>query len=108
MIADKMSVQVFIEEIFSLLKRPSLHKVESVEDIWVFVRGYEACYLKVAGSTELTDFLSAFDDYCIKHFGHSDAYKWFKTIRFYSGSNWHSLQLFEKLFTEFLESRNPD
>ncbi len=91
----------FIEFIKAVLDRPAMFCVNNVEDLSLFLTGYNYG----SANEETNNILSDFRDFVNKHFESKDDVNWPRLIRFYSASDHHSLEVFRKLFFNFIETK---
>ena len=90
------------ELITAITKRPAMYGVNKVEDIELIILGYTAC--SAVAQDNVSDFNTAFRNYVNTHFEMTGDYAWPRLIRFHSGSDSHSIELFSKLFFKYLIS----
>ena len=93
-----------IELIKGIIKRPAMYGVNSVEDIALIIFGFNFCASASQGKE--TDFNAKFRSYINKHFEMSGDNDWPRIIRFHSGGNLHSVELFSILFSQYLISNS--
>lgn len=93
--------QDYIEFIVSILKRPGMYCVSNVEDIYLISFGY----LSGLKDDYTAEFMSDFREYVNKDFEMDENYDWVRVIRFHSGGDKNSIELFSKLFFNFLKSK---
>lgn len=91
----------FIETIKFVLERPHFFEVERVQDIHIFINGYQSG--TTTENESLNDFLTGFREFVINHFEFKEDIHWSRLIQLYSSSNKHSIEVFEKLFEKFIE-----
>ena len=89
-----------IELITAITKRPAMYGVNKVEDIALIILGYTACSA-VMGNNE-SDFNTEFKSFINTHFAMTGDHDWPRLIRFHSGGNLHSIELFSFLFSKYL------
>jgi len=94
----------FLEFIQAVIKRPSMYQIERVEDIWVLTYGYQHALIGYDNDL-VTDVLSEFRIYVNKHYKTKSDFSWARLIRFHSGSNSHTIQIFAELFGDFIKSK---
>lgn len=94
-----MTITEFIEKIKMVLDKPGMFRVESVDDISLFV----TWEIHMRGNKEVSDFFAEFTRYIEnEQFKSLHDFGWNKIIRLYSGSNSHSLILFGQYLNDFL------
>jgi len=96
-----MTITEFIEKIKIILEKPGLFRVESVDDISLFV----TWEIHMRGNKEVSEFFGEFTRYIEKD-QHKllQGFGWNKLIGLYSGSNSHSLVLFSQYLNSFIET----
>ncbi len=90
-----------IDLIRMVLKRPAMFQVNRVEDLWLILFGYQHA-LTFESNVEINELLVDFTKFINLCFESTTEYNWDKLIRLHSGSDSHSIQLFEQLFEQFL------
>jgi hypothetical protein len=90
----------FFEIILKYVERPGMFGIQKVEDIrLLFV--HEEMFHKVS---YVGEFNAKFNKYVSNELGPGlENFDWSKIIRLHSGSDFHSIQLFEQVFVKFLE-----
>lgn len=91
----------FIKFIISVLKRPAMYCVNNVEDIYLISFGYTSALQ----DDNTADFMNDFRQYVNKDFEMNGNHDWSRIIRFHSGSDRQSIELFSKLFFDYLENK---
>ena len=91
-----------IELIKAITKRPAMYGVNRVEDIELIILGYTACSAVIQENA--SDFNIEFRRYINTHFEMAGDHSWQRLIRFHSGSDSHSIELFSILFSKYLIS----
>jgi hypothetical protein len=90
----------FIDLIEAIIHRPAMYQVESVEGLALVFFGYDyAC-----NTDEISLFINGFKEFTNNHLESKSSVSWERLIRFNSGGNTHSLELFYKIFKMYLES----
>lgn len=92
----------FIDFIQSRTKRPAMYGAGRVEDIWIMAFAYLHA-LSDEDKEPISKTLSEFREFVNKHFKTKSDYSWERLIRFHSGGDLHSIELFSSLFNEFLK-----
>lgn len=92
----------FIDFIQSRAKRPAMYGAGRVEDIWLMAFAYLHA-LSGEDQEAIGKTLNKFREFVNKHFKTKSDYSWERLIRFHSGSDLHSIELFSSLFNEFLK-----
>lgn len=92
----------FIEFADAVIKRPAMNGANRVEDIQLILFGYSFG----AKDNDASEFLDGFRVHVNKHFKTRKDHGWDRLIRFYSGSDSHSIELFSKLFQEYKKKSN--
>ncbi len=83
-----------------------MYNVNNVEDLYLFIFGYKYGVKYSEDDLSLNDLLNKYLVFMNHYFdikSDDNRYSWDKLIRFYSGSDKHSLELFSQSFREFLE-----
>ena len=98
-----MEQKIEHEGFFSLLdwvlKRRELFQIESVNDIELLLNGY-ILGMRNRKDPDI-DKLPNFKSLVKKKFNSNDTNSWSNTIRYYSKSNSHSIDVFQELLKEF-------
>lgn len=90
----------FFETILQYIKRPGMYGIQNVEDIRLLFM-HEEIFHRVS---EVGEFNSQFNKYISRELGPGlDNFDWSKIIRLHSGSDFHSIQLFEQVFIQYLD-----
>ena len=93
-----MSIEDFIKAIENLLIKPGMYRIQSVEDIYIYINA-EIYFNR---NKEIEFWNGKFSDFVIKKMNKSlTNFDWSKVIRLYSGSDLHSIELFRQMFNEF-------
>ncbi|TDW97164.1 hypothetical protein EDB95_5006 [Dinghuibacter silviterrae] len=92
----------FSELIQNILRKPGLFMVSKVEDIQYIVFGYISAMQINMNDSELTDFMSGFREFVLLDLNCKEDFDWCRIIRFYSSGDKGSLDLFSKLFNQYL------
>lgn len=93
-----------IELIQAIIKRPQMYSVENIDDLSLVCLGFS--YGTLASNPDsVGDFLLGFQKFVAKKLKGEGEHSWANLIRFYSGSNKQSLEVFNKLFNEYLEMK---
>ncbi len=92
----------FIDLMSHVTERPAMYQVNRVEDIYLMTLGYK---LALTGDEVevFSDFLVSFGVFVNERFDSKEDVDWVRLIRFYSASDSHSINLFNKIFLDFLE-----
>lgn len=93
--------QLFIDFVNMILKRPAMYQVNKVEDLWLVMFGYQ-CSLSEGANKNIGDMLLDFRKFVNKDFDSKEDFSWDKLVRLYSGSDSHSLELFNQVFSQFI------
>ena len=101
---EEEKLNIFIELISSIVKRPAMYQVSNVEGLYLFIFGY----ITGSKSNILNEFNQEFKVFVNAHFENDIKSKkewdWPRLIRFGSGSDNHSIELFGSLFKQFSSS----
>lgn len=89
----------FLSFVFLILKRPGMFCVNKVEDLNYMITGYTFGN----SNQEVAELLSHFRIFVNNDMDSISNHDWVKLIRLYSGSDSHSLKLFQDMFERFLE-----
>ncbi len=95
----------FIQLIEQLLKRPAIYNINRVEDLEHIFFGYQHALFnneKDSGE-ELKNILADFRKKINEHFNSKIDSSWVRLIRFNSGTDKHSIELFSQLFEMYLK-----
>lgn len=79
-----------------------MHGVGRVEDIRLIVYGFGYA-LEPNERKEYDEFITGFRRHINEHFQTSKDHEWSKLIRFYSGGDTHSIELFLELINKYKE-----
>ena len=82
-----------------ILERPAMYCVNNIEDLYLIVWGY----LIGSEDTPSQDFMTYFRKFVNVYFKSKEDVDWPRLIRFYSSSDFHSIELFKQIFTAALE-----
>ena len=93
----------FIEFIDQLTTRPAMYSINKVEDIKLIMFGY-CNALKGEERQEIDDLLSSFRVYINENSDLAGDNDWPRVIRFFSGGDRHSIELFTYKFKSFLST----
>ncbi len=94
--------------ILSILSKPALFNIERIEDIFLVLIGYNQGLIDsqniLIGKDK--EFWEGFNSFVNTKMAPHEKIKsnWPRLIRFYSSNNQHSIELFEKLFKEFMNT----
>ncbi|MGN6419488.1 MAG: hypothetical protein ACTHMC_18455 [Pseudobacter sp.] len=92
----------FISFLFAILKRNGMFNVNNVEDINLVILGYEAALISSPiAQKSIHQLLLGFRVFVNAKFETHQDFDWARVIRFNSGGDKPSLELFESLFTQF-------
>lgn len=106
-ISTNNSIKKFIEFVLEVCKRPAMFHVNRVEELNVICIGFQ-CALTDNDAKSLNEFLGDFREYVNHHFEMNSNYNWDSVIRLHSGSDLHSLPLFQRLFKDYLVTKNKN
>lgn len=96
-----MTLKRFIREIEIILEKPGMYRVETVNDINLFV----IWEIHMRRNKKISDFFGGFDEFVKKSNDKSfKGFGWSKIIMLQSGSNMHSLILFKQYLDNYLDS----
>lgn len=93
------SIAQFLSFIKQINNRPGMYGVNQVKDIALIIFGYR--YSNNDEANGIDEFLTGFRAFVNVEFGTKEDFDWPKLIYLYSGSDSHSLQLFDKLFKSY-------
>ena len=87
----------------SVIERPGMYLVNNVEELSLIIYGY----LMGKGDVDCIELMSEFRDFVNKECKTDKKrdHNWPRLVRFYSGSDAHSLTLFRHLFDKFLVAK---
>jgi len=94
----------FTELIKAINKRPGMYHVSRVEDYELIFIGFRFSW----NDKSVDEFIQEFDLWVGKKWENLSAYGWSKLIRLNCGGDSHSLELFSKLFNEYLNEVGDD
>ncbi|OGU76121.1 MAG: hypothetical protein A2W11_01835 [Ignavibacteria bacterium RBG_16_35_7] len=97
--------QDFISFISLLSSKHGMFMINNVEELSIAFIGYSFA-LNEEERKAFDLFMGDFTVYINSDFKSKEKFSWQKLIRLYSGSDKHSLELFETLFTKYLQSHN--
>jgi hypothetical protein len=84
-----------------VLKMPGMFKVSKIEDIEFIILGYSVALDHHLSANEVDSFFIDFNQHVCKKYRLDASYGWCKVLRFFSGSDGHSLKLFEENLNEW-------
>lgn len=94
-----------MEDLKSFIKllatKSGMFTINRIEDLYLMLNGY----LIASNNRSYDDFILSFNDFVLKKYKIEEDVHWCRLIRFYSGSDSHSLELFRSLFDEFLSKK---
>ena len=93
-----MELKDFIKVI---TERPAMYGVNRIEDLYLIIRGFLYAHTK----TDLEDLMYNFRIFVNEKWDCKEDAEWCRLIRFYSGSDQHSLELFKSLWEEFVREK---
>ena len=96
---DDTEVIKFVDLINNITKRPGMYLVNRVEDFELVFLGYELALKNM----HLTALINGFKLHVNKWSEFKIESSWAKLIRFYSSTDLHSIELFSKLFKEYID-----
>ncbi len=95
-----MKLDGFLNIVSAVTRKPGLFRIGSVGDISIFIQGI----VVATKDEEINNWLIKFNEFVNKELdGRLVDFGWVKLIYLYSGSESHSLQLFEQLFNDFVK-----
>lgn len=100
-------MKAFIDILASVLKRPGMFQINNIEDLYFFTLGYSISSSD-KGDPCIHYFLDSFSDFISAKHQLSDRTNWSRYIRFISGGDKHSLELFETYFIDYCSKTNID
>ena len=86
-----------------VLKMPGMFNVSKIEDIEFILLGYSAALSHQLSADEVDSFFMEFNQYVCNKYQFDALYGWCKVFRFLSGSDGHSLKLFEENINEWYD-----
>lgn len=96
---EKNGLEKFFSLINGVINRPAMYGVNNIEDLGLVIFGYNAAFEE----NELDELLFNFRTFINKEFDSNGDHDWIRLIRFYSGGDRHSLELFKDKFNSFLK-----
>lgn len=97
-------IKLFLNKVRIVLERRAMYGVQKVEDINL-IFFYEIFFNQ---NQEIEDWSRRFSFFVAKDIDNKlENFDWCKIIRLYSGSDAHSLELFQELSSKFIESNEP-
>lgn len=100
------SLKEFIDFINSITERPGMFEITNINDLGLVIFGYKNCQCLSKNDADAIDLLfNEFHIFLIKEFEVSYISTWIRLIRFVSGENKASVDLFKLKFNEFLKNR---
>lgn len=100
---EEYGVTPFFKMLEYVLRRRSMFNIESVNDLFVFYTGYRFCLITYNIKDPEFELFEKFNDFVRTRLNVSSQQHWGNIIRFYSGSNTDSLDLFKSLLNDFKE-----
>ncbi len=100
-----MEIESFLKFISHICKRPAMFAVSGVEDLNLVIFGYQCGLGQTPMAREVSDFMFEFRKLVNKRYGSRKDYHWAKLIRFHSGSDSHTIEIFAKLFNALIEKK---
>jgi hypothetical protein len=97
-------IDTFLELLHSITERPPMYGVNNVEDIHFIIMGYQFALYDNPEKEKFNNFLSQFREFINKDFETGVDYDWVRLIRFHSGGDKHSIELFSSLLNKYLTS----
>ena len=94
--------QKFIDFIQSIINRPGMFLVSKVEDLYFVILGFKSGFWIYNNNDAIEKLIYDFRQFVNKEFNSNGDHDWPKLIRFYSNGDKNSLDLFAKVFEEFL------
>jgi hypothetical protein len=102
---NKKTADSFIFSIENIIKRPGIFMINRVEDIENVFLGYDLAVSGCCEDKSAIIFMSEFKAFVNKEFESEQETNWARLIRFSSAGDLHSLELFSKLFHQFVAMR---
>ena len=99
-------IEKFTEFISNILNKPGMYLVSKVEDLQFIIFGYLAALQINMNGDELADFMYGFRRFVVTSCESKEDFDWSRLIRFYSSGDSGSLELFSKLFRQYLDLKN--
>ena len=99
--SEETEIAKFVEFVTGIINKPGLYGVNKIEDIYFIILGYRAAMTGLVNVEQLNKFLYRFRKFVNEHFETKSDTDWCRLIRFYSGSDLQSIDLFGKLFSNF-------
>lgn len=99
-------IDTFLELLFSIIERPAMYGVNNVEDINFIIKGYQFALYDNPEKEKFNNFLSQFREFINKDFETGADYDWARLMRFHSGGDSHSIEIFSRLLNKYLTSSN--
>lgn len=99
-----MMDSIFYENMAEIAKKPSLHDMNSVEEIHNFILGIDSAFFmyNIEKKDEgLRDFRANFYEWVRDHFKIKSTQGWVQIIRFFSRDSQHSVETFFRLLEKF-------
>lgn len=95
----------FITILQAVLRKPGMFRIHNIEDLYLFTLGYSIACADVGDETVLT-FINSFSDFISAEYELSERTEWNRYIRFISGGDMHSLDLFKINFIDYCNENN--
>lgn len=92
----------FLSLILQIVERPGMYGVNELDDLYFIMLGY--MYSDIQEMSEISDLLEKFRLFINEHFESNEGHDWHKLVKLYSGSDIHSIELFGRLFNQYLRS----
>ncbi len=95
----------FLDLMTSVTTRPGMYRINNVEELYLFISGYRYGMYNTDEKDPVNNLLDDFSIHMNNYFdltSDDNRYPWDKLIKFYSGNDRHSLELFSTCFNEFL------
>jgi len=89
--------------LIKVLDKPGLFQVNRVEDINYIVLGYSNALIRLKNDMSIDEFFGGFNEYFSQKCELDSTINWCRAIRFYSGSDSHSLNIFKENLIEYYE-----
>lgn len=97
-----MAIDKLISFIDEIIDKPGMYQVNNIEDLHLVLLGY----LQGLDDDDSTSFLSGFRMFVNEEFKTNFDYDWSRLIRFHSGGDKGSIDLFRVLFSRYMSTYN--
>jgi hypothetical protein len=96
----------FIKFIQDINEAPGMYLVNKVEDVDLIILGYLSAQIDDLEYESIKAVLNTFNDFVNKYYETNEDYQWARLIRFNCSTDLITREMFAKLFSEFIQTKN--